>query len=301
MKIIKYKIVISTLSNLGPLMHIRFKREHFTHVIIDEAGQSVETETMIPLSFLSNRGQVVLAGDPKQLNPIINSQVAKICGFEKSLLERLSEHKFYQPIYGPNKNEFDFKFVTKLKKNYRSLPSILKVYSKLFYDDELKSEVNDENSHEIKLLQTIEPILWNRSSANKKCGIYFINVNGKNMRILGSTSLFNNQEAARLFLFTCKLKRLGVPMKSIGIITPYTLQVKALRRIITDSMPDYCDVLKVGSVEEFQGQERDIILISTVRTSRNFSSTDTKLNAAGLGFLQSAKRTNVAISRGKKF
>ncbi|KAG5684121.1 hypothetical protein PVAND_013365 [Polypedilum vanderplanki] len=299
MKIIKYKICISTLSNLGPLMNIRFKREHFTHVIIDEAGQSVETETMIPLSFLSNRGQVILAGDPKQLNPIINSQVAKICGFEKSLLERLSEHKFYQPIYGPNKNEFDCKFVTKLKKNYRSLPSILKVYSKLFYDDELNPEINDENSREIKLLQSIEPILWNRSSANKKCGIYFVNVNGKNMRILGSTSLFNNQEAARLFLFTCKLKRLGISMKSVGIITPYALQVKALRKIINESMPDNCDAIKVGSVEEFQGQERDIILISTVRTTRTFTSNDPSQNTAGLGFLQSGKRTNVAISRAR--
>jgi RNA helicase armi len=219
-KIIKYKIIISTLSNLGPLMHIRFKREHFTHVIIDEAGQSVETETMIPLSFLDNRGQVVLAGDPKQLSPIITSQVAKICGFEKSLLERLSEHKFYQPTYGPNNDEFDCKFVTKLKTNYRALPSILKVYSKLFYNDELEPAINDTDSRELVLLNSVESILWSRSTADKKCGIYFVNVvDGKNMRMPGSTSLFNNQEASRLFLFVCRLKRLGIPMKSVGIVS----------------------------------------------------------------------------------
>lgn len=293
-KIIKYKICISTLSNLGLLMHIRFKPDHFTHAIIDEAGQSVETETLIPLSFLDNRGQVVLAGDPKQLNPIITSQLAKFCGFEKSLLERLSEHKFYQPIYGDDKKDFDGRFVTKLKKNYRSLPMILKVYSKLFYNDELEAEINDEDSREIGILNLVEPILWNKTSADKKCGIYFVNVDGQNMQILGSKSWFNNQEAGRLFLFLCKLKRLGIDMKNVGVITPYALQVKNLRRIIAESMPD-CD-LKVGSVEEFQGQERDIILVSTVRTKRSVSAIDQRF---GLGFLESAKRTNVAISRAR--
>jgi RNA helicase armi len=64
--IIKYKIYISTLSNIGLLMHIKFLRDHFTHVLIDEAGQSVETDSIIPCTFLSrNKGQVILAGDPK--------------------------------------------------------------------------------------------------------------------------------------------------------------------------------------------------------------------------------------------
>lgn len=72
------------------------------------------------------------------------------------------------------------------------------------------------------------------------------------------------------------------------------MQVKNLKRIINDSMPD--SDLKVGSVEEFQGQERDIILISTVRTNRNLVAIDQKF---GLGFLQCAKRMNVAISRGE--
>lgn len=166
-----------------------------------------------------NKGQVILAGDPKQLGPVLVSQVAKFCGFEKSFLERLSEHKYYLPIYGQNKDEFNEKFVTKLKKNYRSLPSILNVYSQLFYDNDLEPEIKDDDSCEIGILNSIESILWNRNTANKKCGAFFINVNGKNMKSFESSSWYNNDEASRIFFFVCKLKKLGIPMKTVGIVS----------------------------------------------------------------------------------
>lgn len=276
-------------------MHIKFLRDHFTHVIIDEAGQSVETDTIIPCTFLSRtKGQVILAGDPKQLGPVLVSHVAKYCGFDKSMLERISEHENYLPQYGENENEFDSRFVTKLKKNYRSLPSILHIYSELFYSNELESEVNEENSHEIKLLQSIDDLLWNRHIATKNCGVFFVNVNGKNLRTPDSSSWFNDEEASRAFFFACRLKNHGISMKNVGIITPYSLQVKRLRGIIDESMPD--SGLKVGSVEEFQGQERDIILVSTVRTNQKYLTSDQQF---GLGFLQCAKRMNVAVSRAR--
>ncbi|CAG9802598.1 unnamed protein product [Chironomus riparius] len=293
--IVKYRIYISTLSTLGPLMHIKFLRDHFTHVIIDEAGQSVEPETLIPISFLcQNKGQVILAGDPQQLGPVLISQVSKFCGFEKSFLERLSEHKYYLPIYGEKKDQFDEKFVTKLKKNYRSLPSILNVYSHLFYNNDLEAEVNDEKSPEMNILKSIDSLLWNRNTANKKCGAFFVNVSGRNLKTSDSSSWFNNEEASRIFYFICKLKNLGISLKNVGIITPYALQVKNLKKIINESMPD--SEIKIGSVEEFQGQERDIILISTVRTNKGLIATDQRF---GLGFLQCSKRMNVAISRAR--
>ncbi|CRL04786.1 CLUMA_CG017842, isoform A [Clunio marinus] len=289
--IIQYKIYISTLSSLGPLMQIKFLEDHFTHVLIDEAGQCVEADTLIPISFVSrNRGQVILAGDPKQLGPVIVSQVAKICGQEKSFLERLSEHEYYLP----KENVYDCRFVTKLKKNYRSLPSILHVYNTLSYEGELEAEINDVDSEEIKLLQSIDKILWNRSTAVPKCGIFFINVDGTNQRSVESCSWMNNEEAAKIFIFICQLKKAGVDMKDIGIITPYALQVKNLRRIVTETMPD-CG-LKIGTVEEFQGQERKIILVSTVRTNPQHLKSDQQFN---LGFLNCSKRMNVAISRAR--
>lgn len=87
---------------------------------------------------------------------------------------------------------------------------------------------------------------------------------------------------------------LGISEDSIGVITPYTLQVKEIRGL--------CDVWfngkqpKIGSVEEFQGQERDIIIISTVRSRSKYLSHDGKY---GLGFIQNKKRLNVAISRAR--
>lgn len=165
---------------------------------------------------------MILAGDPKQLGPIIISQVAKEAGFEKSFLERLSEHIYYSPSYGPNENEFDPRFVTKLKRNYRSIPAILDIYNNLHYNGELKAEVNDVDSKEIKLLQSIDSVLWNREKADPKCGLFFINVSeGKNLRNNDSCSWYNIVEAAKLYMFLRKLMQNGVESKDIGVVSSY--------------------------------------------------------------------------------
>jgi RNA helicase armi len=132
--ILDYRIVIATLNCYGALLQMKFG-DVFSHVFIDEAGQSIEPETLIPLTLLNkNDGQCILAGDPNQLGPISISRFGKIFNFHTSMLERLLlHHPYYQQIYGVNCNEYDPKFVTKLKINYRALPSLLKVYNDLFY------------------------------------------------------------------------------------------------------------------------------------------------------------------------
>lgn len=77
-------------------------------------------------------------------------------------------------------------------------------------------------------------------------------------------------------------------------VTPYRLQAKELRKLVNDSWPD--NTIKIGTVEEFQGQERQIILVSTVRSSGENTQTDLQYN---LGFLKCPKRMNVAISRAR--
>lgn len=132
--IMKYQILIGTLNCLGNLMQMAFNG-YFTHVIIDEAGQAIEPEIVIPLTMMKKSGQCIFAGDPKQLGAIVISSFANHYKFNTSMLERLlSTHWNYSEKHGPNNNEYDSKYVTKLKINYRSHPTVLSLYNDIFYN-----------------------------------------------------------------------------------------------------------------------------------------------------------------------
>lgn len=85
----------------------------------------------------------------------------------------------------------------------------------------------------------------------------------------------------------------GIKESDIGIITPYSLQVKVLKRVFDEQCENG---ISIGTVEEFQGQERLIILLSAVRTCRENANLDLKRN---LGFICCPKRLNVAVSRAR--
>lgn len=214
------------------MMQIKFGN-HFTHVIIDEAGQSIEPETLIPISLLSKEnGQVILAGDPKQLGPISVSRYAKTFDLDGSFIERLlTQNACYAKSYGPEGNEYNPKFVSKLKKNYRSLPSVLHVYNNMFYNRELEGSINDSDSSEAMLLSIIQDseILWNRDVSNKKCGVYFINVvNGINRKVHDSSSWYNDSEMNAVLSFLTKLstsEHSPIQFSDIGIVSCCTYLV----------------------------------------------------------------------------
>ena len=118
------------------------KQGHFTHMVIDEAGQACEPEIMIPLSLAHRDStQIVLAGDPKQLGPVNQSRLAGYFGLNDSFLLRLLHQFPYQKDPTGFEFGYDPRLVTKLLMNYRSLPDLLDLPNKLFYEAELIAQV----------------------------------------------------------------------------------------------------------------------------------------------------------------
>lgn len=95
---VMHRIVLCTCVSAGTLHTLGLAPGHFSHVFVDEAGQAAEPECLIPISLLvgSSQGQMVFAGDPMQLGPMIGSRLAGRYGLETSLLERLMERQPYK-------------------------------------------------------------------------------------------------------------------------------------------------------------------------------------------------------------
>ncbi|RZC39005.1 helicase mov-10-B.1 [Asbolus verrucosus] len=130
-KLLSYKIVVTTLTLIG-----RFQRDYNPDcVFVDEAAQASEPETDIAIGLLSVGKQVVLAGDPKQLGPMVTDCAAKL-GLGISLLERLMNYEVYKP--DASTKAYDSNFITMLKLNFRSHPNILLIPNQLFYDNNLE-------------------------------------------------------------------------------------------------------------------------------------------------------------------
>lgn len=93
----RYKIVVGTCAGLGKMFNMGFPTGYFTHVAIDEAGQCTEPDSLIPISFVNKySGQLILAGDPMQMGPIVLSIYARSRGLDKSLLDRLLHFPVYR-------------------------------------------------------------------------------------------------------------------------------------------------------------------------------------------------------------
>ncbi|EDV39937.2 uncharacterized protein Dana_GF24211, isoform B [Drosophila ananassae] len=292
----RHKVTISTCTTLGNFLQMGFPAAHFTHVLIDEAGQCTEPETMIPnVLLVKGHCQTVLAGDPHQLQAIVINRYAGDRGFAKSFLERLLECGPYKKDMQryPKTSGYNPIVLTKLLYNYRALPSIMNIYSKLFYDDELVSMVDEEDSREARQLAKLLKVFEPNVDMPKSHGTFFYGITGENMQENDSPSWYNPGEAREVFLMTIALYRCNVTPDQIGILTPYVKQVKTMRNMF---MGTNVAMPKIGSVEEFQGQERDIMLISTVRSTESILRADYRLC---LGFVRCNKRMNVAISRAR--
>ncbi|XP_022761080.1 probable RNA helicase SDE3 [Durio zibethinus] len=270
-----YRIIISTYMSASLLYVENVSNGHFSHIFLDEAGQASEPESMIPIANLCQRETVaVLAGDPMQLGPVIYSRETETFGLGKSYLERLFECEFY--------SVGDENYVTKLVRNYRCDPEILYLPSLLFYNGEL-IPCKDEKLSFLKSVKFLP---------NKEFPVFFFGIQGCDEREGSNPSWFNRIEASKVVEIVTSLTASGiVSHEDIGVITPYRQQVLKLNKAFENlEIPD----IKVGSVEQFQGQERKVIIISTVRSTVKHNEFD---RAHCLGFLSNPRRFNVAITR----
>lgn len=220
----RHRVTIGTCYSLGTLAQMGLPKGHFTHVIVDEAGQATEPEIMIPLTFIDkDLGQIVLAGDPMQLGPVVLSKCAKIYGLDIPFLSRILETFPYQKDFDAFQNGFNEKLVSKLNDSYRSLEEVLKVPSDMFYDGSLVAKLDRSQLWISKTLAVVSEIC--ESPDSKTGGIYVLGIRGFNARAKDSPSWYNSQEASMLALTTCKLYKKGLTADDIGVITPYIAQV----------------------------------------------------------------------------
>lgn len=202
------------------------------------------------------------------------------------------------PLYQKNEGIYNNCFVTKLLRNYRSHPAILKIPNELFYEGELQA-CADEYSRNFYCTWEHLP--------KRGFPVIFHGVTGVDEREASSPSFFNVAEVEVMMGYVRKLLesqgKKGVAKiapKDIGIIAPYRKQVQKIRKALEQVGKEFkfkdMNHLKVGSVEEFQGQERRVILVSTVRSSSKYLSIDKNFT---LGFVKNEKRFNVAVTRAK--
>jgi len=275
-------VVISTLVTASRLLDKRLRRGHFQYVLIDEAAQAKEAETAIPLVLLdpAGGGRLILGGDPCQLGPVVMSDAARAGGLGVSLMERLMRDC---PRYHPGTAATGAS-CTRLVDNYRSHGALLTVPSALFYGGSLVECAPRATTGALARL----PLLGGRDFP-----LLFHAVEGRHQREGTDPSWFNADEAATVLSHVRALLDAAVPASEIVVLSPYRGQVGKVRRLLASAG---CPV-RTASVEEFQGGEATAVLITTVRSADRDGADPAAPAAVEVGFLASAKRFNVAVTR----
>ena len=248
--------------------------QKFGTLFIDEAAQALEAACWIPIRKVS---RVILAGDHCQLPPTVKSFAAMKAGLGKTLMERIVE----------NKPEV----VTLLKMQYRMNEEIMRFSSDWFYGNQV------ESAPEVKYRSILDldiPMTWIDTSLFEECeeGRFFQET------FVGESFGRINKAEAELTLLTLEnyFKKIGKERilderLDVGVISPYRAQVQYLRSQIKKKafFKPYRHLISVNTIDGFQGQERDIILISLVRANDD----------GQIGFLRDLRRMNVAITRAR--
>ena len=235
----------------------------FGTLFIDEAAQALEAACWIPLRRV---GRVVLAGDHCQLPPTVKSIAALKAGLGKTLMERLVET---HP-----------ETVTLLKIQYRMSEDIMRFSSDYFYDGQVESApevkyrsiLDLDKAIEWKSLEETEESLLNSSRINTSEAELTLDTLQQYFERIGKQRLLDERI-------------------DVGIISPYRAQVQLLRRMLMkrEYFKPFRRLITVNTVDGFQGQERDVIVVSLVRSN----------DEGQIGFLRDLRRMNVAMTRAR--
>ncbi|KXJ71865.1 hypothetical protein RP20_CCG019498, partial [Aedes albopictus] len=276
------RVVVATLTTAGRLIQANIKSKHFSYVFIDECGSAKEISSLIPIAGLATHGDeinasVVLAGDPKQLGPVFEYEFLKQTTHSVSMLERLMN----LPLYAKDHvtNEYNPNVLTLLRDNFRSHDTLINFSNDVFYEGKLRAKASPDKKN--------LAVDWWRLP-NRQVPLIFHPTSGTMQEDKMSYSLFNESEALQVVRYVSDLLKNGLnekPVKQsdIGILTFYARQVSFIKHMCLQRK--WYDV-EIGSAEQYQGREKAIIVISTVRSIYN-----------RVGFLSNPKRLNVALTR----
>ncbi|KAH9988790.1 P-loop containing nucleoside triphosphate hydrolase protein, partial [Russula compacta] len=277
-RLLAFRVVLSTCSSAAMLQTLNVPVGHFSHIVIDEASQAEEPLVMIPIAAFSNAyTNIILAGDPNQLGPHIRSPTAAKAGLWKSYLQRLM---LIRQVYGLDTQVG--KTIVALLRNRRSHGAILAWSNRYLYEDTMR---------DYGIAHTTYHLVDSGVLPKKGFPIVFHGVKANEQRTKWSPSYFNILEASIVRDYCVKLIRdpeRKIYPEEIAVLTPYKAQVRAIRELLKVAK---LSGIQVGPVEQFQGQERKVIILATTRSNEeNHAQT-------ALGSLLNRQRTNVAITR----
>ena len=241
----------------------------FDTVVIDEATQSVEPSCLIPLV---KGKKLIMAGDHKQLPPtVLSTEVYEELSY--TLFERLID------LYGEEIYET-------LRIQYRMNKKIMEFSNKVFYEGKLIAHESVANHTIADLInrEKYEKLKGiDREVVNPENVVVFLDVEGKESQNRGSTSYFNEEEAKVVKRVVKLLLSVGIKPQDLGVISPYEEQVN----LLSDELPLE---VEVKTIDGFQGREKEVIIISFVRSNEK----------GEIGFLKDYRRLNVAITRARR-
>lgn len=258
------RVVACTLVGAAnPLLYGRT----FQSLFIDEAAQAIEAACWIPIC---KSHRVILAGDHKQLPPTIKCFEAERAGLSYTLMEKIVDSK-------PD-------VVTLLNLQYRMNERIMQFSSDWFYEGKLKAA---ENVRCRGILDYEEPVEW----------VDTRNFSFEEEYVTLSAGRVNKMEAELVITLLSQFIEKVSPHRVLderidfGVISPYKAQVYYLRRLMREckSLKPFRSLITINTVDGFQGQERDVVLISLVRSNED----------GEIGFLRELRRMNVAMTRAR--